>query len=776
MSRFSFRCDSLPESSHVVSFRGNEGISKLFRFEVALLVPDSDCATLVLDDVVGARASLTVQPQDDSPAADQHRVHGVVSEIELVHSENGKTLLSVSLVSAFHRLTESMHSRMFTGETVPDIIGWIVDDAGLGAQLDLRLSGDHPEEDHLCQYRESDFDFIARWMEREGIYFFFDHSGDDEMLVVADHKSAHDPCRDVGVRFRPLARADTSAGESLSEFRPVQRALPASVRIQDYDPTRPSLDVSAVADVSSEGQGQVVIHEARCFSPADAERLAAIRAEELIAGGRTFETAGTVFGLRSGYVISLEEHTESDLNQDYVITELWHEGCQSLEAEPLREMLGHNMPEGYSLRAKVLPADLQYRHPSRTPWPRIRGFELGVIDGEADSDYAQLDEHGRYFVRFHFDERELADGRASTRIRMMQPHAGAPEGFHFPLRKDTEVVVAFLGGDPDRPVIAGAVPNAHHPAVVTSDNHTQNVIQTGGGTRIELEDAEGSQHVYVYTPTEETYLHLGEPFNPKRNIVLKTNKDCLVKVGTNQDVEIGGVLEEKVTKDVSETYKNTQTSTIDGKQQTTTTGAVLEQYFSKHKTTVKGGERKEDFDGGQQTLLAGSRTETYHGGMTAQVFGGSNEFWIGDYTRRVTGNTMEHHNGAMVEMAAGSVTEIAPNVEEQYGDTTGVWASLTWLSPLMDIKAPNWTITTPLRIEIKVLDTNIKPILTGNDRVSMGTTILKGELLGKSRGALAIKTEATGVNIGLCGPKIEVGGVRLEAGILNVDVAGLFKK
>ena len=114
-------------------------------------------------------------------------------------------------------------------------------------------------------------------------------------------------------------------------------------------------------------------------------------------------------------------------------------------------------------------------------------------------------------MRFAFDESALGDGKASTRVRMMQPHGGGVEGWHFPLRKGTEVLFTFLGGDPDRPVIAGVVPNALTPSPVTAGNHTKNVIQTGGRNRLELEDKAGQERITLSTPHSNTYLRMGAP-------------------------------------------------------------------------------------------------------------------------------------------------------------------------------------------------------------------------------------------------------------------------
>src|SRR5262249_54570578 len=153
-----------------------------------------------------------------------------------------------------------------------------------------------------------------------------------------------------------------------------------------------------------------------------------------------------------------------------------------------RSLLQMEHDDVYFVELTAIPEKTQFRAQSQTPWPRIYGYENGSVDGSADSEYAQIDDQGRYNVKFKFDESNLKSGKASTFVRMMQPHGGGIEGFHFPLRKGTEVVFSFLGGDPDRPVISGVVPNALTPSPVTSGNHTKNVIQTGGRNRFELED------------------------------------------------------------------------------------------------------------------------------------------------------------------------------------------------------------------------------------------------------------------------------------------------
>src|SRR5262245_58000453 len=164
-----------------------------------------------------------------------------------------------------------------------------------------------------------------------------------------------------------------------------------------------------------------------------------------------------------------------------------------------------------------------------------------------------------------FDESGLPDGGASARIRMMQPHAGNPEGFHFPLRKGTEVQVVFVRGDPDQPIIAGAIPNAATPSPVTRANQTQNVVQTGGRNRVEIEDEHGSEYIDISSPPEKTFMHLGAHAGlGSHNYVVSTSGDQSMHTGGKRDIRVGGNQTETVGGNVTENYHSTQTTTVDG--------------------------------------------------------------------------------------------------------------------------------------------------------------------------------------------------------------------
>jgi len=511
---FSFASSGLAPNLRVASFRGSEGLSRCYWFDVFLTV----AADLDIDamDVIGSRGTLAIKAANALPDV----IQGIITEVELLRSIKNDLLTSsslyrVRLAPQLSALALTKHSRIFTNDTVLDVIRAVLEEEGLSTDdYEIRGSGTYQVESMITQYKESSLDFLQRWMEREGLYYYFEHGDSSEKLIITDDKSQHEPVPMMlgPVPYRPSSGTDGSAGIHFQDVNIKHVARPGRVRLSDYDYKKPRLDLTSQTAVVGTGLGVVSTYGQRYFTPAEGARLARIRSEEMQVAGMSYDFAGPVHRLHPGFTFELGEHPKLALNQPYLLLEVEHFGYSSHDAGAWGDAIKHEYEDIYRVRAKVLPTDVQYRHASNTAWPSIDGFENATVDGPATSEYAQIDEDGRYSVKFRFDEGTLKDGKASTFVRMMQPHGGSIEGFHFPLRKDTEVLCAFLGGDADRPVIIGVVPNALTPSNVVSSNNTQNIIQTGSATYITIEDKKGEQYFNLfcpYFPGENANLYLG---------------------------------------------------------------------------------------------------------------------------------------------------------------------------------------------------------------------------------------------------------------------------
>ncbi|MBI4703783.1 MAG: type VI secretion system tip protein VgrG [Deltaproteobacteria bacterium] len=716
------QCDALPAATSVVSVRGRELISMPYRFEVGLRIDDP---AFEMDGAIRARATLSI---DRGPDGAPYPIHGVLCSLELLSEWEGKALYRALLVPKLWSLGLSRHSRIFTDNSVPEIIEAVLKFGGLTtAEFELRLQKSYPKREHVFQYRESNLAFISRWMERLGMYYFFEHGEGSEKLVITDNRSAHHALRQVPVRYVPLSGDDAMADEAFDAFHCVRSALPAWVMLADYDYINPTLAVAGSAQVALDGIEEVHRHDHNFVTPDEGTALAAVRAEALLAEQKVFLGRGRAFYLRSGHTFTLDEHPRATFNREYLVVELEHLVNQGASDAKTKQLLGLDEEQfgtdEYGVRVKAIGADVQYRAPERHPWPRIDGFEGATVCGDAASEYAQIDKHGRYKVRLRCDESDLIDGSASTWVRMLQPHGGTNEGFHFPLRKGTEVVLIFLGGDPDQPVLAGVVPNAHRPSPVTAGNHTYNVIQTGGLNRMELNDASGAQHIKLTTPTENTHIHMGAP-NDEHNLHVCTDGDTITHSGRNWDcftygakyeyvkldsdlnidgnefITVKGIRCENVQQHVSSNYDMDYVLTVLGMHDVQVTqtrtdhvqGDVTETYDSKHELTVGGdqkitvgGKLTEEVKGGNYDLtvsgkynLTAANTENFWKGWQKSFTGG---IW----TDVIVGLKNENILGGKIETLVGLKSETL--VAGRFLLAVGVKAEADWAAELKTVAA-----------------------------------------------------------------------------------------
>ncbi len=756
---FNITCSALPEETRVAGFRGTEGLSRPYEFDLYLVL-GAEGLDLDLADAIGAKAKLEIDRADGRPP---FLFHGIFSAFELLHEFGGRSLFHATLVPQLWQLTQTFHSRIFTKMTIPDIIKEVLEDGGLaGDDFTFKLAQTYKTEEHVCQYLETHLDFISRWMEREGMYYYFEQGEGSERLVITDNKSFHGPLPEKPVRFFALGGHDGSAGEALHTFTCKHRALPANVKLKDYDYTKPTLDVSGTAPVSKTGLGEISVYGGRFFTPDDGKRLAKIRAEELLARQVVYRGAGSTLYMRPGYLFTLEDHPRSAFDAAYLVMECDHVGNQMIGDPHLRELTGIETDKVYWVEVTAIPGKSQFRAESKTAWPRIYGFENGTVGGPADSDYAQIDDHGRYNVKFKFDESDLKGGKSSTWVRMMQPHGGNPEGFHFPLRKGTEVTLMFLGGDADRPVISGVVPDTTNPSPITSGNHTKNIIHTGGDNHFELEDLAGQQRVTLSTPHAKTTLLMGNPQDghefiatTEGNSLHNTDLDHKQVVGQNTDITIGA----------------NHTEDIGGEKSVHVAGEVEANHDKSYKFTT-GDDWEVEIGADKKELTVGSTTEILIGDKTEAMLGTSTELTVG--------NEMEASLANVLDLTVGNVAEIT--IANKMETTIGNSMEVT-VGNVMEITVANkMEVTVGAMVDIKVgasMEVMVGPAIEIATCEKIELTPEAVEAKADKTKLEALETEMKGVHSQLTGAKDAIHGLKqatvglksLEAGVVNHDLA-----
>jgi type VI secretion system VgrG family protein len=508
--KFLFVSKALPEDTFaVVRFDGTEGISKLYSFDITLV---SDDPEIDLKEILQNPATLTILGDHlDLP------VHGVLARFEQLHEVKHHFFYRAVLVPRLWLSSLYHENQLFLDRTVPDIIEDILKQTGLTTQdYELRLTKEYPQWEYICQYRETDYEFISRWMEREGIYFFFEQTDDYEKLVITDSFTAHQDIKgDALIPYAPPTGL-VPEEELIQAFISRQTMLPNKVILKDYNYRKPSLELKAEAIVDPQGRGDVYLYGEHFKEPEQGSALAKIRAEEIACRANVFHGEGTATNLSSGYLFELADHYREGFNRKYLILDIEHEAVQ---AASFLSGLGEDLTEKeqkrtYTNRFTTIPAGVQFRPERTTQKPKIQGTMNAVVDAAGDGKYAELDDQGRYKVILPFDLSGNNDGRASRWVRMAQPYAGAEYGMHFPLHKGTEVLLTFIDGDPDRPIIASAVPNPATASPVNTENQSESVIKTGGDNKIRIEDREDSERIIMQSPKVNSFIRIGTPNDP----------------------------------------------------------------------------------------------------------------------------------------------------------------------------------------------------------------------------------------------------------------------
>ena len=577
-----------------IRYRGTEGLCQLYRFEIDLAAAGTG---LPLNDLVGKTAVLSI----NTPTGERW-FHGIVGRLEITGETVGQTYYRAELVPTAWLLTHRYHSRIFQKKSSKDIITQILTDAGIASDhVKWQLSGDHPQREYCVQYRETDYNFIARLMEEEGIWWCFEHSKDKHVLIIADSSSAYAAIEgEAKLQYRAPSGLLPEA-DHVFRFRLAQSVRPGAVVLNDYNFEKPAQKLEAKDDAGRDQSLEFCDFPGEFTEESRGTALAKLRKEEFQA--LRIHAAGQAIckRLSPGRTFELTEHSVSSLNGQYLITSITHEGKQSVTrttaaegrasvldarlrqsllaaradnspvvrdlAEALLQIVSRlhagdptarraltawlyhagqvarDLPSAavvsggspvdwltipnlisdvarstiidydapvYQNSFECIPATVTYRPPRVTPWPVMRGTQTARVVGPQGEEI-HTDNYGRVLVQFDWDREGSEGGQAklhgsesSCWIRVAQGWAGWAYGMMFIPRVGQEVIVDFLEGDPDKPIIVGRVFNADHmPPYELPKEKTKSVIKThtskggGGCNEIRFEDLKGKEQLFL---------------------------------------------------------------------------------------------------------------------------------------------------------------------------------------------------------------------------------------------------------------------------------------
>jgi len=497
-SLFQFSASECAAELNVLSFTGQEAVSNLFEVQLELACEDN---SLSLPKLVGSDALLTI----DGEAAPRY-FQGMISRFEQVDELPRHALYHATLVPLVWRMKLRHDCRIFQALRTPEIIKNVLSCAGVSSTyFEFRLSGTYEPRDYCVQYRESDWAFLSRLMEEDGIFYFFEHHEDRHVLVIGDSMGSYRNISGVpSLPFRPASRLVTHE-EHVERFRFAEELQPAGVRLRDFNFKKPSLPMEVRQCTGGNSDLQVYDYPGEYQdptrgSPGRGLTMAGIRLEEWQARRSVGQGTSDCERFSPGRLFTLAEHPCSDFNERYLLTSVRHEGRQPQalhEAARVGELR-------YDNAFTCIRMEVPFRPPRVTPRPLMRGVQTATVTGPA-SEEIHTDEFGRVKVQFHWDREGQYNEQSSCWVRISQLWAGEGWGAMYIPRIGQEVLVDFIEGDPDRPIITGRVYNGLNPTPYALPEHkSRSTIKsntTPGGegyNELRFEDRKGAEQIFLH--------------------------------------------------------------------------------------------------------------------------------------------------------------------------------------------------------------------------------------------------------------------------------------
>jgi type VI secretion system secreted protein VgrG len=569
----------------LLRFSGTEGMSELFRFQLELVSRTSDIA---FEQVVGKPAVLGI----DGPDAPR-TIHGMICRFEQGPVSKGFTRYYAELVPRQWTLLHRVDTRIFQNKSVPSIVESVLKDAGVPSNaLRQALQATYKEREYCVQYQESDWQFISRLLEEEGIFYFFEHGEDDHVLVLGDNTSASAPIAgEAEIPFRASAELEPDGREYVASFRWSESVRVGAVTMKNYGFKTPKANLDAKEKAKESHELEIYEYQHGAYASSDVgKQRAKVRLEEQQALRQVATGEGVVTRFTPGYKFTLEGHFRPELDREYLITDVRHEGHEPMALEEESGGQGGGESE-YVNQYRCIPADVVYRPLRVTPVPLIRGTQTATVVGPAGEEI-YCDEYGRVKVHFHWDRRPTADENSSGWIRAVQPNLG---GSMLIPRVGWEVLVAFHEGNPDQPFILGRVHNADlMPAYTLPDEKTKSTLKTAntggaeGFNEIRFEDKKGEEQIFVHGEKNYDFRVKKDVFewvgNDRHEIV---KNDRFTAVENERHTKVGADDITEVGKDQHLKVAGKQAIAIDGSYSLTVNGASVEVFKADHteKTT-----------------------------------------------------------------------------------------------------------------------------------------------------------------------------------------------
>ncbi len=511
-----------PDKLLVRSFEGEEHISGLFHYTLVL---DSEDSSLTFADIVGKAVSLSIPLS----SGDKSYVNGIVGRFSQLGRDDRLTTYIAELHPWLWLLTKNADCRIYQNKSALDIIKQVFNDLGFTDFSD-KTSGTYDTREYCVQYRETAFTFVSRLMEEEGIFYYFTHEAAKHTLVLADDTDNWGSCPGLASAQFIGPTSQLFPDNEVLSCSLEQAVVVGQFKADDYNFTTPSTDLLATASGADPSRSVYdypgLYTEQSKGETLTSKRLAAFEAEQKLLRGESLCRS-----FHAGAKFTLSKHYRDDANTDYVLFHISVRGTQN----------------EYSNTFEAFPATVTYRPPMLTPKPVIAGSQTATVVGKSGEEI-WTDQYGRIVVQFHWDQQGQNDEKSSCWIRVAQGWSGKTWGSIFLPRIGQEVVVTFLEGNPDRPLITGCVYNAEQTVPYTlPDEQTKSTIKTNsskggsGFNEIRFEDKAGSEELFMQAQKDMNITVLNDQtttITNNRTVTLQEKDDTLTISKGNRSVTI----------------------------------------------------------------------------------------------------------------------------------------------------------------------------------------------------------------------------------------------
>ncbi|MFS2166548.1 MULTISPECIES: type VI secretion system Vgr family protein [unclassified Variovorax] len=607
------------------SMHGAEGLSQLFEFEVDLLSPS---VSLDMKSVLGKPLSLEILT-----AGEPRFLNGQIVRFTMIGRESSTSRYVVYRATVrpwLWYLTRTSDCKIFQNKSVVDILDEVFADYNFA--VEKKLSGTYRQWEYCVQYQETDFAFVSRLMEHEGIYYYFRHEKNQHTLVLADDIGAHDTLPGYPrISYLAADRNPDPFQEVIDQWQVTEEIRPGTYVVDDYDFKKSKADLMGMrSQPRGNPHDTYEIYEwLGGFSEAEqGEHYSRIRLEEAQSQAERDIGHSSVRGMAPGYRFTMQNCPRQDDNREYLIVSVSYAlregGYESGAAD-----------SQYSFSFAVQPTSYPFRPPRVTPMTRTNGPQTATVVGKAGQEY-WVDQYGRVKVQFRWDRYGKSDENSSCWVRVSSAWAGSNYGAVNHPRKGQEVIVDFIGGHPDRPIIIGRVYNSDQmpplelPAKVTVSGF---VSRSQDGTPANanefiLDDAPGSELVRIHA---------------EKNFEIDVEADETDTVAGKRTTTIEGADNYTTNTSLDETINGPHTLTVNkgGPQKITVNGG--DQFIK-----VDGGNQQVDVIGNQTIHVTGKRKDTVDSGEERTIGTSLKEDIDGPQTTKVVGLYTEDTKGKKV--------------------------------------------------------------------------------------------------------------------------------